>query len=84
MKGVGILFLKRKKAKGNIYYYLCSYDNKSPSNVKMNYRFGRKEVTVMKLRTWKGNFNEFPKELLEAGCNAEDLDRWLSKVEEVI
>lgn len=78
------LFIKKSKAKGNLYFYLCSYDSNSPCNVKLTYKFGRKEIALNTMKAWKGNVKDFPKELIDMGCKPEDVDQWLHKIEQAI
>jgi hypothetical protein len=80
---VKILFLSTVKTKGNYYVYLRSYavNQQYVKKVKTNFKFGRKEIAIKKLHHWKENFGDFPKELIDLGCNVFDLEDWIRTFE---
>jgi hypothetical protein len=77
------VFLENKKAKGNRYIYLCCYQSHevSHSGRKFVYGFGRLEVAIKNMYSWKKNFQSFPIELLELGCDRSDLEEWINTIE---
>jgi hypothetical protein len=80
------LFLSTVKAKGNYYIYLCGYSrerkgNHYSKNVETLFRFGRKELAIRKMYSWRRDFNSFPVELQNVGCEREDLEDWIKTLE---
>lgn len=79
------MHLKCKRAKGNKYIYLYSYDGyererKSPKSISVC-SFGRNDKALKKLKEWKDDFNSFPRPLRELGCTKGDLLEWIITVE---
>jgi hypothetical protein len=80
------LYLSTVKAKGNQYIYLCGYSRERKGshyskNVETLFRFGRKEVAILKMYSWKENFSSFPVELKNIGCGRLDLEDWIKTLE---
>jgi hypothetical protein len=80
------LFLSTVKAKGNQYIYLCGYSRERKfghysKNVETLFRFGRKELAILNMRSWRKDFNSFPVELKNIGCGRADLEDWIKTLE---
>lgn len=77
------MYLERVKSKGNCYLYLKNYSVRQnyASNKVTVYRFGRIEQALESMYRWKRNFKEFPKDLIDIGCNKKDLEIWIQTLE---
>lgn len=76
------MFISRVKSKGRYYLYLYGYLNKDGTpKIQTLYSFGNKEIAIQNMRTWFKNFDLFPKELIEFGCNKKDLEVWIRTLE---
>lgn len=77
------VFLENKKAKGNRYIYLCCYQSYelNDSGRKFVYGFGRLELAIEKMYSWRDDFKSFPVELIDLGCGRNDLNDWIHTIE---
>lgn len=77
------MFISHVNSKGNQYIYLYTYCNQEEisSGKQSIYGFGRKEQAIKKMRSWRNDFSQFPKELIEFGCTREDLIDWIRTME---
>lgn len=80
------MYLKTMTAKGNKYIYLYCYSNEireeNPRNKeKRLYSFGRNDIALVRLKSWKKDFSSFPDDLKSLGCTKRDLIDWLRTLE---
>jgi hypothetical protein len=74
------MYLKSVKSKGNIYIYLCAYNNQEQDK-KTLFSFGRVDKAIKKMYEWKEN--KLPVDLIEIGCCREDLFVWIKKIKQL-
>lgn len=74
------MYLKSVKSKGNIYIYLCAYNNQEQDK-KILFSFGRIDKAIKNMYEWKKS--ELPVDLIEIGCCREELFNWIKKVKEI-
>lgn len=78
-----MMFISRKKAKGEFYHYVFMYDKTSYSGIKTVYSLGKKEKALNQLNTWGESTNKIPVELINLGLKLESLDQWRKKLEDL-
>jgi hypothetical protein len=74
------MYLKSVKSKGNIYIYLCAYNNQEQDK-KILFSFGRIDKAIKNMYEWEKS--ELPVDLIEIGCSREELFTWIKKVKEI-
>lgn len=77
------MFISRKKAKGEFYYYVFMYDKTNDNGIKTVYSLRKKERALSQLSSWRESPNKIPIELLDLGLKLEVLDQWRKKLEDL-
>lgn len=78
------MYLERAKSRGNTYLYLKKYRRQPEpfySNKISVFSFGRIENALKQMRDWEKDFENFPNELLQLGCDLDDLQAWIKTLE---
>lgn len=78
-------YLSQVKSNGKQYIYLTEYVGNQKYSTKKErhvYGFGEARRALLKMRRWKRKFeSDFPKELIELGYGAKDLEEWINTIE---